>query len=85
MPLPAPRLLALLIAEIQLLDLLARPFGLAQKGEARGDAGIVGEAANTDASGQFRPAVARHQIFEDGLERDAMQWIVRLFLVHGAY
>ncbi len=71
---------------VKFLHLLPRPRGAAQKLQARTDAGLEIEAADTDAPAQLRPAVGRHELREDLLQRDTVQRILGFpgFGGHGA-
>ena len=67
------------VVEVPRLDLLARPWSPAQECEARLDGWIDREATDVDARGECLPAVTIYKCCEDRLERESMQWIVRLF------
>src|SRR3990167_5641913 len=67
----------LLQPDIQRLDLLPRPGGLAQESQAGLDARVALEAADIDARRQAVPAQFRHQVVEDGFQGDAMQRVFR--------
>jgi hypothetical protein len=60
-------------AQKQFLDLLPRPGLAAQEGEARAQAGIVGEATDRNSSSELFPAVASAQLFDHPLEGDSVE------------
>ena len=68
--------------QVQLLNLSSRPRRLAEKLEARLDAGILFETPNADSFAQFVPAISFEQMFNNCGECHAVQWIVGLVMLH---
>lgn len=71
-----------MIVQVKCLDLPASPVGFSQEFEGRFDAWVMGKAANLDSRTEVGKAAALHQVFHDGLERDAMKRIVGLLFTH---
>jgi len=71
-----------MIRQVELLHLNARPNGLAQKLERRFYTGVMCETADGNVRGQIGPTTARDQVFDDGAEGNAVQWIFWLLVAH---
>jgi hypothetical protein len=69
--------------QVQIFYLLAGPGRFAQKRQTRFDAGIQVEATDVDLTAHFFPAVYFDQMEQDFFERDAVQWIIGLWILHG--
>jgi len=69
--------------DIQRFHTLPCPRGPTKKLEARLDAWVVGEAADLDLSPQRIPAVEGNQFVQQLFERDAVERVVGLSLLHG--
>lgn len=61
---------------IEDFNLVAGPVGFAEEVEAGFQRGIVGEAADADAVGEFIPAVLFLKLGEHLLELDTVEWVV---------
>jgi hypothetical protein len=57
-------------------DPLARPGRFPQKREAGLHAWVMEETADRDATPHLGPPMTRNQLADNGLQRDAVQWIV---------
>jgi hypothetical protein len=62
----------------QCFHVFSRPGGSAQECEARAEARLVSEATNWNSPPQLRPAVVPVQPFDDLLQGDAVQRVVRV-------
>lgn len=60
---------------VQILDLLPRPGRAAEEFEAGGHAGIAPETIDGYPNAQHFPSIVVNQVFQNHLERLAMQWI----------
>ncbi|TWT54780.1 hypothetical protein Pla22_24340 [Rubripirellula amarantea] len=69
--------------QVQPLNLRPRPVCRTKEFQAAVDGRFVVEAMDVDPFPQPLPAVLGDQVFQDRLERDAVQRIVGLGLVHG--
>jgi hypothetical protein len=63
----------------QRFDFFPRPWGFAQEGQARFDAGITFETTDIDALRQPVPTVPSLQLDKYGFERHAMKRVFRRF------
>jgi len=67
---------------IEVFHFLAGPLGFTQKLKARFNAWIVREAINGDTATKFLPAIIFNQLGQNFLERDSVQRIVLLVIIH---
>jgi len=70
-------------AKVQLFYLGSGPGRGAQKLQAGFDAGVLLEAVDVYQLAQFLPAIVINQLVENGFQREAMQGIIFLCVVHG--
>ena len=70
------------LRDIHPLHPLARPWGLAEKREARFHARVVEETAHREATAELSPPVALDQGRHDGLKRHAVQGIAGMGIRH---
>jgi hypothetical protein len=68
--------------QIQLLHLLPRPFGLAQKSQTGFDGRIIGKTVDPDQISQLRPAVKFDQLCQDHFQRFTVKGIIFLRFYH---
>src|SRR5437867_6379740 len=69
-------------SHIQVLELLPRALGLAKVLQRGRDARVDPEAGERQVAREPVPAIAAHHPAEDVLEREAVQWVVRLASGH---
>jgi hypothetical protein len=60
---------------VQILHLLPRPGGFAQKSQAGRHAGVVAKTVHRNFDAQHFPAIVVDQVLQDHLERLAVEWI----------
>ncbi len=69
--------------DVQGFHAFPRPGSPTQKFQAGRNAGIMREAADTNLFTQLGPAIERHQFVQQALERNPVERIFGLSLVHG--
>lgn len=74
-----------MVREVETLNLASRPFGFAQKSQARLHARVNAETANVDLLSEAFPAVPKNQILNDVLQRNAVQGVLGLVISHGVH
>ena len=67
---------------IERLNFCASPVRLSKEFQTAVDARIAGETMDFDAFTQLLPTILSDQVFQDRFQRDAVQWIFRLWLIH---
>lgn len=65
-----------LVLDVQIFHLHARPLVTTQKLQARGNAGLVREAANVDDTSELLPAKMGMELLDDRLQGDALEVVV---------
>lgn len=68
---------------IQSLDLFSGPVCFPKKLQAAVDARLMVETIDFDAVTQLLPTVLVNQVLEDRFQRDAVERILWLWLIHG--
>jgi len=69
--------------EIQVLDLFSRPGGSSQEFQAGFYRGVMGKAADIYPLSQRLPTIMLDEAIDNFFQRNAVEWIIKLFFAHG--